>query len=83
MKKLLGIVVLGLVLSSYTNAGTNNEAKNKKYVYKSLESLKTIIKKKDPTDLKELKFIRKSENKEFFATAGLGHGVKDNNLHEK
>ena len=66
------------MLSSYTNAGTNNEAKNKKYVYKSLESLKTIIKKKDPTDLKELKFIRKSENKEFFATAGLGHGVKDN-----
>ena len=42
MKKLLGIIVLSLVLSSYTNAGTNNEAKNKKYVYKYLEDLKII-----------------------------------------
>ena len=78
MRKILGIIVLCLVLSSYTNAGTSNEAKNKKYIYKSLDDLKTIIKKEDPSDLKELKFIRKSENKEFFATAGLGHGVKDN-----
>ena len=77
MKKLLGIVVLGLVLSSYTNAGTNNEAKNKKYVYKSLESLKTIIKKEDPSDLKKLKFIRKSENKEFFAMSGKPAGCND------
>ena len=78
MKKLLGIIVLGLLLTNNTNAGTSNEAKNKKYIYKSLDDLKTIIKKEDPSDLKELKFIRKSENKEFFATAGLGHGVKDN-----
>ncbi|MDB9739477.1 hypothetical protein OAB10_04155 [Candidatus Pelagibacter sp.] len=78
MKKLLVIIVLNLVLSSYTNAQTNNEAKNKKYIYKSLDDLKTLIKKEDPSDLKELKYIRKSENKEFFATAGLGHGVKDN-----
>ena len=78
MRKILGIIVLCLVLSGYTNAGTSNEAKNKKYIYKSLDDLKTIIKKEDPSDLKELKFIRKSENKEFFATAGLGHGVKDN-----
>ena len=77
MKKLLGIVVLGLVLSSYTNAGTSNEAKNKKYVYKSLESLKTIIKKEDPSDLKKLKFIRKSENKEFFAMSGKPAGCND------
>ena len=31
-------------------AGTNNEAKNKKYIYKSLDDLRTIIKKEDPTD---------------------------------
>ena len=77
MKKLLGIVVLGLVLSSYTNAGTSNEAKNKKYIYKSLDDLKTIIKKEDPSDLKELKFIRKSENKEFFAMSGKPAGCND------
>ena len=70
-------MVLGLVLSSYTNAGTSNEAKNKKYVYKSLESLKTIIKKEDPSDLKKLKFIRKSENKEFFAMSGKPAGCND------
>jgi hypothetical protein len=78
MKKLLGIIVLGLLLTNNTNAGTSNEAKNKKYVYKYLEDLKSIIKDEDFTNLKDLKFIRKSENKEFFATAGLGHGVKDN-----
>ena len=71
MKKILGIMVLGLLLSSYTNAGTNNEAKNKKYVFKYLENLKSIIKDEDFTNLKDLKFIRKSENKEFFAQSGL------------
>jgi hypothetical protein len=70
MIKILGIIVLSLLLSSNTNAGTNNEAKNKKYIYKSLENLKRIIKKEDPTDLKELKFIKTSENKEFFAMSG-------------
>ena len=74
MKKILGTIILSLVLSSYTNAVTSNEAKNKKYVYKSLNDLKTIIKKEDPTDLKELKFIRKSENKEFFAMSGKPNG---------
>ena len=77
MKKILGVMILGLVLSSYTNAVTSNEAKNKKYIYKSLDDLKTIIKKEDPSDLKELKFIRKSDNKEFFVVSGLAHGVKD------
>ena len=77
MKKLLGIIVLGLLLTNNTNAGTSNEAKNKKYVYKSLESLKTIIKKEDPSDLKKLKFIRKSENKEFFAMSGKPAGCND------
>ncbi len=70
MKKFLGVVVLGFLLSGNTYAGTSSEAKNKKFVYKYLEDLKTIIKKNDPTDLKELKFIRKSENKEFFALSG-------------
>ena len=78
MKKLLAIIVLGLLSFNITEAAKNNEGKNKKYVYKYLNDLKTIIKNDDPTDFKELKFIRKSENKEFFATAGLGHGVKDN-----
>ena len=78
MKKLLAIIVLGLLSFNITEAAKNNEGKNKKYVYKYLNDLKTIIKNDDPTDLKELKFIRKSENKEFFVTAGLGHGVKDN-----
>ena len=78
MKKLLVLLVLGLLSFNITEAATNSEGKNKKYVYKYLSDLKTIIKNDDPTDLKELKFIRKSENKEFFATAGLGHCVKDN-----
>ena len=77
MRKILGIIVLCLVLSGYTNAGTSNEAKNKKYIYKSLDDLKTIIKKEDPSDLKELKFIRKSENKEFFAMSGKPNGCND------
>ena len=64
MKKLLGIIILSLLSLNYAEAATNNEAKNKKFVYKSLEDLKTIIKKEDPTDLKELKFIKKSQNKE-------------------
>ena len=57
-------MVLGLIFIIKANAGTNNEGKNKKYVYKYLSDLKTIIKTEDPTDFKELKFIRKSENKE-------------------
>ena len=77
MKKFLGIIVLGLLLTNNTNAGTSNEAKNKKYAYKHLENLKTIIKKEDPTDLKKLKFIRKSENKEFFAVSGKPNGCND------
>ena len=76
MKKLLAIIVLGLLSFNITESATNNEGKNKKYVYKYLEDLKTIIKKEDPTDLKELKFIRKSENKEFFGRSGkpIGSG---------
>ena len=76
MKKLLAIIVLGLLSFNITEAGTNNEGKNKKYVYKHLNDLKTIIKNDDPTDFKELKFIRKSENKEFFVTPGLGSHEK-------
>jgi hypothetical protein len=76
MKKLLALLVLGLLSFNITEAATNSEGKNKKYVYKYLSDLKTIIKNDDPTDLKELKFIRKSENKEFFATPGLGRGEK-------
>ena len=34
MKSILGIMPLGLLLNNCTNAETNNEAKNKKYVYK-------------------------------------------------
>jgi hypothetical protein len=71
MKKFLGIIVLGLMLSSNTIAGTNNEAKNKKYIYKSLEDLKSIIKNEDNSNLKDLKFIRESKNNEFFAQSGL------------
>jgi hypothetical protein len=70
MKKLLAIIVLGLLSFNITEAAKNNEGKNKKYVYKYLNDLKTIIKNDDPTDLKELKFIRKSENKEFFGRTG-------------
>ena len=61
MKKLLVIMVLGLLSLNSVEAGTNNEAKNKKYIYKSLDDLRTIIKKEDPTDLKELKFIRNTK----------------------
>ena len=77
MKKLLGILFLGLMSLNSVEAGTSNEAKNKKYIYKSLDDLRTIIKKEDPTDLKELKFIRKSENKEFFARSGKPAGCND------
>ena len=76
MKKLLAIIVLGLLSFNITEAAKNNEGKNKKYVYKYLNDLKTIIKNDDPTDFKELKFIRKSENGEFFATRGLGSHEK-------
>ena len=58
MKKLLAIIVLGLLSFNITEAGTNNEGKNKKYVYKYLNDLKTIIKNDDPTDFKELKFLK-------------------------
>ena len=77
MKKHLVIIALSIFFICNVNAGTNNEAKNKKYIYKSLDDLKTIIKKEDPTDLKELKFIRKSENKEFFARSGKPAGCND------
>jgi len=77
MKKLLAIIVLGLLSFNITEAAKNNEGKNKKYVYKYLNDLKTIIKNDDPTDLKELKFIRKSENKEFFGRTGKPNGCND------
>jgi len=77
MKKILAIIVLSLISLNISEAGTNNEGKNKKYAYKYPNDLKTIIKNDDPTDLKELKFIKKSENKEFFVTAGLARGVKN------
>jgi len=78
MKKLLAIIVLGLLSFNITEAAKNNEGKNKKYVYKYLNDLKTIIKNDDPTDFKELKFLKKSENKEFFATLGIPHNVVNN-----
>ena len=67
MKKLLAIIVLGLMNFDYVEAGTFT---GKKYVYEYLKQLKTVIKKDDPTDFKELKFIRKSEGKELMTTAG-------------
>ncbi|NMN68165.1 hypothetical protein VP91_00013310 [Candidatus Pelagibacter ubique] len=77
MKKFLGILILFLLSLNYAEAATSSEAKNKKYVYKSLYDLKKIIKKEDPSDLKKLKFIRKSENKEFFAMSGKPAGCND------
>ena len=67
MKKLLAIIVLGLLFIGNANAGTY---KDRKYKFKSLSDLGSVIKKKDPTDFKELKFIRKSEGKEFLSTSG-------------
>ena len=67
MKKLLAIIVLGLFFISNTDAGTY---KDRKYKFESLSDLGSVIKKKDPTDFKELKFIRKSEGKEFLSTSG-------------
>ena len=67
MKKLLGIVVLGLILSSNTNAGT---FKGKKFVYVDLGNLNTLIKDEDTTDFKRLEFIRMSEGMEFMNTSG-------------
>jgi len=67
MKKLLAIIVLGLLFIGNANAGTY---KDRKYKFESLSDLGSVIKKKDPTDFKELKFIRKSEGKEFLSTSG-------------
>jgi len=67
MRKLLGIIVLGLFFSSNTDAGTY---KDRKYKFKNQSDLGLVIKKNDPTDFKELKFIRKSEGKEFLSTSG-------------
>ena len=67
MKKLLRIVVLGLILSSNTNAGT---FEGKKFVYVDLGNLNTLIKDEDTTDFKRLEFIRMSEGMEFMNTSG-------------
>ena len=67
MKKLLAIIVLGLLFIGNANAGTY---KDRKYKFKNKSDLGSVIKKNDPTDFKELKFIRKSEGKEFLATSG-------------
>ena len=44
MKKVLATVFLSLFFSIEADAGTNNEGKNKKYVYKYLSDLKTLMK---------------------------------------
>jgi hypothetical protein len=67
MKKLLAIIILGLLFNGNADAGTY---KDRKYKFKSLSALGSVIKKNDPTDFKELKFIRKSEGKEFLSTSG-------------
>ena len=67
MKKLLAIIVLGLLFIGNANAGTY---KDRKYTFKNKSDLGSVIKKNDPTDFKELKFIRKSEGKEFLSTSG-------------
>ena len=67
MKKLLAIIVLGLLSFNITEAGTY---KDRKYKFRYLQDLGSVIKKTDPTDFKELKFIRKSEGKEFLSTSG-------------
>ena len=67
MKKLLAIIVLGLLFIGNANAGTY---KDRKYTFKNKSDLGSVIKKGDPTDFKELKFIRKSEGKEFLSTSG-------------
>ena len=67
MKKFLAIIVLGLMFIGNANAGTY---KDRKYKFKNQSDLGLVIKKNDPTDFKELKFIRKSEGKEFLSTSG-------------
>jgi len=67
MKKLLAIIVIVLFSFNNTEAGIY---KGNKYAFKDLSSLKSIIKKNDPSVFKELKFIRKSIDKEFMATSG-------------
>ena len=67
MNKILAIAVLCFWIFNFAEAGTY---KDRKYKFKSLSALGLVIKKGDPTDFKELKFIRKSEGKEFLATSG-------------
>ena len=67
MKKLLAIIVIVLFSFNNTEAGIY---KGNKYAFKDLSSLKSIIKKNDPSVFKELKFIRKSIDKEFMASTG-------------
>jgi hypothetical protein len=67
MRKLLAIISLGLLFSGNADAGTY---KDRKYTFESLYKLGPLIKKGDPTDFKELKFIRKSEGNEFLSTSG-------------
>ena len=67
MNKILAIAVLCFWIFNFAEAGTY---KDRKYKFKSLSDLGSVIKKKDPTDFKELKFIRKSEGKEFLSTSG-------------
>ena len=67
MNKILAIAVLCFWIFNFAEAGTY---KDRKYTFKSLSNLGSVIKKGDPTDFKELKFIRKSEGKEFLSTSG-------------
>ena len=67
MSKILAIAVLCIWIFNFAEAGTY---KDRKYTFKSLSNLGSVIKKGDPTDFKELKFIRKSEGKEFLSTSG-------------
>ena len=67
MNKILAIAVLCIWIFNFAEAGTY---KDRKYTFKSLSNLGSVIKKGDPTDFKELKFIRKSEGKEFLSTSG-------------
>ena len=67
MNKILAIAVLCIWIFNFAEAGTY---KDRKYTFKSLSDLGSVIKKGDPTDFKELKFIRKSEGKEFLSTSG-------------
>ena len=55
----------------------------KKYIYDDTTSLKRLIKKKAPTTLKELKFIRKTENKAFTGVKGLPEFCKSCKKYQK